>query len=198
MNSTQPIPERHTLAEAALQNLDIRAYLADPKLGRVWTEEAIRRCPTCRNEWEYVTVIATTGEARSAAKNKRWGTFLGVFPLARDDPVHPYRILYVYKPSCPYNRRVEQRKALKRRLRKAYRSLVTRACRSTKADFLKSLTADQVHVIQFRLNLEPGRFWRVAKGREFIDIPSPPRQLTLFDNVPEDESPDPPTQETAS
>jgi hypothetical protein len=175
------IPDRHTLATAALANLDIQSFLADPKLGRIWTEEAIRRTPTCRNEWEYVTVIATTGEARSAAKNKNWGKFLGVFPLATNDPVHAYRIVYIYKPTSPYNRRVEQRKHLKRILGKKHRPLVTKASRSTKRDFLRTLTLDDTRVIKLRLGLDPGRFWRAAKGREFIDLPTPPRQLTLFD-----------------
>jgi hypothetical protein len=194
-NPTPPAPQiptagttdRATLAEAALANLDIREFLADPKLGRVWTEEAMRRCPVCRNEWEYVTVIATTGEAHSAARHKNWGKFLGVFPLARDDPVHPYRILYCYKSSSPYNRRVEQRRDLKRILGKNYRSLVTRASRSTKGDFLRTLTTDQTHVLRYRLKLDPGRFWRVAKGKEFVELPKRPRQLTLFDDLSEDD-----------
>jgi len=183
-----PTPtDRDTFAEAALVNLDIREYLADPKLGRVWTEESIRRCPTCRNEWEYVIVIATTGEAQSAAKHKRFGAFLGVFPLARDDPVHPYQILYCYKSTSPYNRRVEQRRELKRILGKKHRPLVTRASRSTKRDFLRTITTDQIHAISRRLKLDPGRFWRVAKGKELIELPKRPKQLTLFENPLDDE-----------
>ncbi len=176
-------------ADAALANLDVREFLADPELGRVWTEEALRRCPVCRNEWEYVTVIATTGEAHAAARHKNWGRFLGVRPLARDDPVHPYRILYCYTAASPYNRRVEQRRALKRILGRGYRPLVTRASRSTKRDFLKGLTPDQTRVIRLCFRIDPGRFWRAAKGREFLDLPRPPRQLTLFDITP-DEPPD--------
>ena len=174
-------PDGHTLASAALANIDIQSFLADPKLGRIWTEEAIRRTPTCRNEWEHVTVIATTGEARSAAKHKNWGRFLGVFPLAPDDPVHPFRILYIYKATSPYNRRVEQRKVLKRILGRKHRPLVTKASRSTKRDFLRTLTTADARVIELRLGLDPGHFWRAAKGKEFPDLPTPPRQLTLFD-----------------
>ncbi len=178
--STAP-PDRSDLAAAALANLDIQSFLADPKLGRIWTEESIRRTPTCRSDWEYVTVIATTGEAKSAAKHKNWGRFLGVFPLTPDDPVHPFRILYVYKATSPYNRRVEQRKALKHILGKKHRPLVTKASRSTKRDFLRTLIAADAQVIKLRLDLDPGRFWRAAKGKEFLELPSPPRQLTLFD-----------------
>lgn len=40
---TPPItPDRHTLATAALANLDIQSFLADPQLGRIWTEESFR------------------------------------------------------------------------------------------------------------------------------------------------------------
>lgn len=169
------------LAQAALANLDIRSLLADPILGRIWTEEAIRRAPTCRNEWEHVTVIATIGEARSAAKHKNWGNFLGVFPLAPDDPVHPFRILYVYKATSPYNRRVEQRKALKRILGRTHRPLVTKASRFTKRDFLRILTAADTRAIKLRLGLDPGRFWRAVKGKEFIDLPNARVQQRLFD-----------------
>jgi hypothetical protein len=28
--------------------------------------------------------------------------------------------------------------------------------------------------------MDPGRFWRVAKGKEFLELPIPPRQLLLF------------------
>jgi hypothetical protein len=188
---------REALVIAALANTDIRDYLADTHLGRIWTEEAIRRCPVCKNEWEYVTVIATTGESQSAAKHKNWGRFLGVFPLARDDPVHPYRIVYMYKSTSPYNRRVEQRRELKRILGKGHRSLVTKASRSTKKDFLRTLTPADVYAIRLRLKLDPGRFWRVAKGKEFVEFPKPPRQLTLFDDIP-DEEPDGDTKHTAN
>lgn len=174
-------PDRHTLAAAALANLDIRSFLADAKLGRIWTEEAVRRTPTCRNEWDCVTVIATTGEAKSAARHKNWGRFLGIFPLAPNDPVHPYRIVYVYKATSPYNRRVEQRKALKRILGRKHRPLVTKASRSTKRAFLRTLTPADTRVIKLRLGLDPTHFWRAAKGKEFINLPTPPRQLTLFD-----------------
>ncbi|MCE9567321.1 MAG: hypothetical protein K8U57_35415 [Planctomycetes bacterium] len=175
-----------TLVEAALANLDIQDSMTDPELGRIWRQESIRRSPTCRNEWEYVTVIATVGEAQAAAKHKRFGAFLGIFPLARDDPVHPYQILYCYKSASPYNRRVEQRRELKRILGKKHRPLVTRASRSTKRDFLRTITTDQIHAIRLRLTLDPSRFWRVAKGKEFVLLPKRPRQLTLFDNSDEE------------
>lgn len=64
---------------------------------------------------------------------------------------------------------------------------MAKASRSTKNDFLRTLTADALHVIRWRLKLDPGRFWRVAKGKEFIEIPKPRRQPTLFDDLPCDQ-----------
>jgi hypothetical protein len=173
-------PDWRTLAIAALANLDIQSYMADPKLGLIWTEESIRRTPTCRNEWEHVTVIATAGEAKASAKHKSWGGFLGTLPLTQEDPVHWCRILYLYKARSPYNRRVEQRHTLKRILGRQHRPLVTQAARSTKRDFLASLSEPGVTIIKRRLNLEPGQFWRAAKGHAFLDLPKPPVQFLLF------------------
>src|SRR5205823_3147637 len=51
----------------------------------------------------------------------------------------------------------------------------------TKRDFLRTLTAADAQVIKLRVRLDPGRFWRAAKGKEFIDLPTSPRQLTLFE-----------------
>jgi len=112
--------------------------------------------------------------------HKSWGPFIGVLPLAPTDPVHWCQLLYLYKASSPYNRRVEQRHALKRILGRQHRPLVTLASRSTKRDFLAALSELGAHVIKRRLNLDPGQFWRAAKGREFLDLPKPPVQLLLF------------------
>jgi len=169
------------LIDAALANLDIQGYLRDLTPPRLWTLEGIRRNPTCRVEWEHVTVIGGVGESLAAARHKHWGEFLGVQPLRPDDPVHWCRVLYIYKATCPFNRRVEQRHALKRILGRKHRKLVTLAARSTKQDFLTHwLTEAGAYVIKRRLNLDPGRFWRIAKGKEFIDLPKPPVQLLLF------------------
>jgi hypothetical protein len=32
--------------------------------------------------------------------------------------------------------------------------------------------------------MDAGRFWRVAKGKEYFIFPTAPRQLLLFDEVP--------------
>jgi hypothetical protein len=170
-----------SLIDAALANRVIQGYLRDLTPPRLWTVEGVRRNPTCRVEWEHVTVIGGIGEALAASLHKRWGEFLGVLPLRPDDPVHWCRILYVYKGTCPYNRRVEQRKALKRLLGRNWRKLVTLAARSCKRDFLsRHLTEAGAHAIRRRLRLDPARFWRAARGKEFLDLPRPPRQLLLF------------------
>lgn len=170
----------HVLINAALANRDIQAHLADPKPPRLWTIERIRRNPTCRVEWEHAAIIGGVGESLAAARHKNWGQFIGVLPLDPDDPVHWCRLLYIYKASSPYNRRVEQRHALKRILGRKYRSLVTLASRSTKKDFLARLSEFGGYQINRRLRLDPARFWRVAKGKEFIVLPKAAIQLSLF------------------
>ncbi len=169
------------LIDAALANQDIQGHLRDLTPPRLWTVAGVRRNPTCRVEWEYVTVIGGIGESLAAARHKHWGDFLGIQPLKPDDPVHWSRILYIYKPECPYNRRVEQRKALKRILGRKHRKLVTLAAQSTKGDFLTSLlTETGAYVIRRRLRLDPGHFWRAARGKDVLDLPQPSQQLFLF------------------
>jgi hypothetical protein len=50
-----------TLIEAALANHDIQAYLRDLTPPRLWTVEGVRRNPTCRLEWQHVSVIGGIG-----------------------------------------------------------------------------------------------------------------------------------------
>jgi hypothetical protein len=170
-----------TFAQAALANRDIRSYRDDPRYAGIWTMERVARHPTVRVVFEHAEVIGGPGESLAAACHKNFGRFLGIQPLRPDDPVHPCRILFVYKATSPYNRRVEQRRALKRLLGRQYQSLVTKASRSTKKDFLKfDLTPEAAKTIARRLKLDPGRFWRVAKGKEFLELPLAPRQLLLF------------------
>lgn len=170
------------LVNAALANHHIQHYLSDPPLNRIWTLEAIDRNPNVLVEFEHVTVIGGPGELLATAKHKKFGHFLGIKPLGLDDPVHPTRILFIYEITSPYNRRVEQRRALKRMLGRQHRSLVTKAARATNRDFLKfDLTPEGAKAINRRLKLDPGRFWRVAKGKEFLDLPKPALQLLLFD-----------------
>lgn len=170
----------HVLINAALANRCVQEYLDDPTPPRLWTVDSVRRNPTCRVEYEHAIVIGGVGESLSAARHKNWGEFNGVLPLSPDDPVGWCRILYLYKASSPFNRRVEQRHALKRILGRKYRPLVTQAARSTKKDFLAHLTEAGAYKIKRRLQLDPGQFWRAAKGKVFLELPSPLFQPMLF------------------
>ena len=59
---------------------------------------------------------------------------------------------------------------------------MTKASRSTKRDFLKfDLTPEGTRAIARHLKVDPGRFWRLAKGKEFLDLHPPPHQLLLFE-----------------
>jgi hypothetical protein len=65
-------------------------------------------------------------------------------------------------------------------LGKEYARLVPQAMSSGKVKFVAGLSEDEAARVRARTGLDPGRFWRAAKGREFIAWPESPRQLTLF------------------
>jgi hypothetical protein len=94
-------------------------------------------------------------------------------------------VLYIFRDSSPYNRRVRQRKSIKRRLAKAHRRWVNEAYRSTRRDFLAKLPEGAAAAIRKALGLDPIGFWRAAKGTLDLHLPAPPVQLTIFDG-PED------------
>jgi hypothetical protein len=50
--------------------------------------------------------IGGHGESPAAARHKHFGQLLPIEPLRPDDPVHPTRILSLYKASYAYNRRM--------------------------------------------------------------------------------------------
>lgn len=97
-------------------------------------------------------------------------------------------ILYIYKEGSEYNRRFEQRRRMKELLGRHYRSLVEKAKyhRHTKKMFLESLTEDQTWAVRRILDVEPGTFWRAARGKTFIDFP--PRAIQLLLDFDDDES----------
>lgn len=172
------------LIDAAVANQDVRRYMTDSRFSKLWTIEGIHRNPTCRVEWEHVIVIGGIGESFAAARHKNWGEFIGVLPLMPNDPVHWCQLLYLHKATSPHRRRFEQRRALRRILGRKHRSLVTLAVRSTKRDFLAILPELGARVIRCRLHLEPGQFWRAARGHDFIDMPVASVQLLLFADKP--------------
>ena len=104
--------------KAALANRDIQLHLSDPELSRVWTVDGATRHPTVRVEFEQATVIGDLGESLAAANHKHFGRLLRIEPLRPDDPVHPTRVLFIYKATDRDNRRFEQRRVLKRLLGK--------------------------------------------------------------------------------
>jgi hypothetical protein len=169
---------RPELAEAALANEAVRGLLAD--FPRIYTEAGLRQSPIVRAEFEHATVIGHPGEALAIGLRKNWGAFRGFRPLRVDDPVDPFYVLYLFKDSSPYNRRVTQRKAMKRRLPKDLRRWVNEAYRRPRRDFLARLPEDAAVAIRRSLGLDPVAFWRAARGTLDLGLPAPPVQLTLF------------------
>jgi len=73
---------------------------------------------------------------------------------------------------------------MKELLGKKHRPLVETAKRSTKKIFLEFLTEQQGKAIQRILDIEPGIFWRMAKGRAFHALPPCEVQLELpFEDI---------------
>ncbi len=62
-----PEPRGPGLVQDALANSDIQAYLADPELAGIWTEEGVTRHPTVRVVYEHAEVIGGPGESLAAA-----------------------------------------------------------------------------------------------------------------------------------
>ena len=132
--SSAPTVARLEMAEAAFANDAIRSLIV--RFPEIYSEAGIRKNPIVRAEFEHATVIGHAGEALSIGLRKNWGGFRGFRPLWPDDPVDAFYVLYVFKDDNPYNRRVLQRKAMKRRLPKAFRRWVNEAYRHSRRDFL--------------------------------------------------------------
>ena len=164
------------LVAACLANHQVQAALQAGEL----TERDLRSCPIVRVDWDQAYGIGRAGEVLSACKNKNWGDGPYILPLEPDDPIGGIRIGYVYKPSSLYNMRFEQRNRLKELLGKQYRKLVGTAKYWTKTIFMRDLKPDEANAIRRRIQVEPGIFWRAAKGKVFLDLPKRDRQLELF------------------
>ena len=92
---------------------------------------------------------------------------LSIEPLRPDDVLHPTRIVYQLKATNKMRQRWEFRDTFRNVLGKD-RRLVTLAMQLKKRDFLERLTGEDVRIIQRKLDLEPGAFWRaVRKGDEY-------------------------------
>jgi hypothetical protein len=124
-----------------------------------------------------------TREGLAIGLRKNWGAFLGFRPLGAFDPVDAFYVLYLFEDSSPYNRRVLQRRAMKRRLRKDLRRWVNEAYRNTRREFLAKLPEPAAAAIRKALALDPIGFWRAPRGTTDLGLPQPPVQLTLFDDA---------------
>lgn len=169
------------LIDAALNNFDVQTLIADPQYP-TWTIEYQQRDPTVRVEYEQAIAIGDVSTCLSATRSKHWGAGPQILPVKPDDPVDPIQILYLFRENSLYNRRYEQRKRMKELLDRNYRKLVEQAKykRCRKRDFLADISADEANAIRRILKVEPGDFWRAAKGKIFIELP--PRLIqTEFD-----------------
>lgn len=170
------VPIAQALVRAALANLDVQEFIADPTLA-YWTEESVRRQPTIRLDYEQAFAIGDLPTCYRYGQKKNWGAGPFVLPVERDDPVDPWRILYVYKPASIYNRRFMQRRRMKELLGRDFRKLVNAAFRNTKGRFLAELGEQEAWKIKRVFDVTPGVFWRAAKGVQFLDLPPKEHQL---------------------
>ena len=159
---------RQPFIEAANQNHSILEFRADPKWAPIWKEANIVQRPPMRVEFEHAIVFGTLGEALSMRRGKSgWGNLLRIEPLRPDDVLHPTRIVYQLKATNKLRQRWEFRDSFRNVLGKD-RRLVTLAMQLKKSDFVERLTAEDIRIIQRKLDLEPGAFWRaVRKGDEY-------------------------------
>ena len=119
-----------------------------------------------RVEFEHAIAFSTFSEALSLRRNKSgWGKLVGIEPLRPDDVLHPCRIVYQLKSSSKMRQRWEFRDTFKKVLGKD-RGLVSDAVRLGKRVFLSELSAASARVIQNKLDLKPGEFWRAVRRGE--------------------------------
>ncbi len=156
------------LVSACLQNRCVQEYIADPNIPQ-WSVGSVRRNPTVRIEYEQAIAFGGIGECLAATAGKSWGHGPQVLPLEAEDWFFPDRITYRFKEGSVYNRRFNQRRRLKKLLGRN-RKLVGDAKSSTKADFLKHLTAEEAKAIRRLLGVGPGEFWRAATGAVFLGL----------------------------
>jgi hypothetical protein len=169
---------REDLVRAMCDNASVRRLCRE--LPKLYRPESLVLCPIVRVEFEWATIISHPGEGLENGLRKNWGRFLGFEPLRPTDEVHPYRMLYLYKPGNQYNERLVQRAMLKRRLPKHLRKHVNAALRDTQKDFVSRLPAEAEAVIGTRLKMTAVEFWRTCKGKVMLPRPTPARQLELF------------------
>lgn len=164
------------LIDAALANRDIQDLIVCDDFP-MYTEQRERQSPTVRVEFEEAIAIGGIGECIAATKSKSWGAGPYIRPLEPEDPVLPIRITYVFRENSVYNRRYHQRMQLKKLLGKRFRPLVEKAKGYPQNVFLYVLTSQEAYAIRKLLGVEPTQFWRLAKGKFFMDLPEKPAVL---------------------
>lgn len=163
---------------AALANPEVQALVRDHDC---WSEETVAKAPTVITRFEETSIIGPLNDAINLALTKNWGPFESVSPVDVDTPIGAIRSLIVYHENNRYNRRFKQRMAMRQELPPGHRKLVNKAFRSTKTQWLKDVTEEQVRIIRSKLRLEPDEFWRATKAT----IPFVPAQQSLFDSLKE-------------
>lgn len=190
------------LTDAALANKYVQAFIREDAAERhpMWTEAKVRASPPVRVEFEHMFGLGGVGETLVACKGKpTFGALVGVLPVGPLDPVGYMHVMYVYKGSSPYNRRVEQRRWMKARLAglgKGYRCLVRIAMDCDKGEFTAFTAgscrnfggglAGATAAVKLAFGWDLGTFWRMARGKEWAEIPKPAVQGELFDTGADD------------
>ena len=168
------------LIDACLQNECVRILIDEPEFP-FYTVEYFQESPLVQIDYEEAYAIAAIDDGLAVTSRKRWGDGPWILPLARDEYVDPYFITYSYKPNSKRRQRFEQRQRLKELLGRKHRTLVKLAQRNTKTRFLERLDEEGAAAIASRLRVDPGTFWRAAKGTAFPSLPLKPKQLELFE-----------------
>jgi hypothetical protein len=152
---------------AANRNKSVQQYRhANEWWSCCWTEEAIRRHPPFRVEFENAIVFASFSEALSFRRNKSgWGKLVCVAPIQPDDFLHPTRITYVLKATSKVRQRWEFRDTFKSILGKD-RGLVNDAVRMTKREFVSTVSEEQSRILRSMLHLSPSEFWIASRYGE--------------------------------
>ena len=132
---------------------------------------SLDRSPIVRVEFEQAIAIGSIGETLRATKSKNWGEGPQILPVEPDDPLYEQRITYLFRENSIYNRRFQQRQKLKQLLGNKERKLVGVAIRSNLTEFVDGLTKEQAYLLRKGLGISPETFWRMAKGREFAELP---------------------------
>ncbi len=128
----------------------------------IYSEAGLRRARRPRRV-RARPVIGHAGEGLAIGLRKNWGRSWASGRSACD-PVDAFHVLYIFKDHSPYNRRVLQRRAMKRRLPRTCAAGSTRHTATPAATSWRSCPRMPLRR-SARLSLDPIGFWRAARGR---------------------------------